>query len=682
MSHESADVRERSERHLRALASLLELRFPHTAGRQRRVCDIAALIGRALRLSPESMDALSVAAQFHDIGMLAISDSLIMLATPFVRQHRDILRLHTDAGGRMVATLLPELPEAAEAIWWHHERPDRGGPYGLHRDEIPVLASIIALADAIEAMAHFRPHSPARTPNEIFAEVERNKGLQFEPDLVDIFQVRAKDILALAYGPRPVVRQGAPQAIAKTSLPAASIPQPGACPTTPETMSSDSVIQQQRTVDALEPIITKNEIIRIITDGMELRPLGGTVQDVVRITSSAQCTVEEVADAVGRDQALAMRVLRMANSAVYARGKIINNLPTAVQRIGITEIRNVALTLGVVHQYQGRLSQFVDPWLFWEHSIACGLLAHAIGKQCSGASRDNLFLWGVLHDLGRLILLDHAAEAYTRVLETAESIERPIEVIERKMLLVDHCEILARALEHWGFPSQFAAPVANHHGSLAQLERLGQAHARDAAIVALADRLAHAMMLGSSSNDALYPLDELVEFVGLDPKALGPALGFVPQQVEEMRLGLLARTNSDARPSAVERVRLLFSSEPQALCVSICERSDPVRMFFDHLRPARSVEKTPNVGIIYARDVREMDALFDAYESKEAAAGAGRLPVLVVLAKGSISEKQAWVRVRDAVVVRAPVPFRTLAGSVSRLLSANQAAKPAEASAS
>ena len=152
------------------------------------------------------------------------------------------------------------------------------------------------------------------------------------------------------------------------------------------------------------------------------------------------------------DQALAMRVLRMANSAVYARGKIINNLPTAVQRIGITEIRNVALTLGVVHQYQGRLSQFVDPWLFWEHSIACGLLAHAIGKQCSGASRDNLFLWGVLHDLGRLILLDHAAEAYTRVLETAESIERPIEVIERKMLLVDHCEILARAAGTLGIP--------------------------------------------------------------------------------------------------------------------------------------------------------------------------------------------------------------------------------------
>jgi len=132
--------------------------------------------------------------------------------------------------------------------------------------------------------------------------------------------------------------------------------------------------------------------------------------------------------------------------------------------------------LGVVEQYHGAAARFVDPRQFWEHSVACGLIASSIAVQRKSTHLDEYFLWGILHDVGRIILLDHVPEQYADVWTAAEALDLPLEAVEPRLTRLDHCDILDRALEHWQFPRSFIVPAVNHHHSMTRIQRLGPEH--------------------------------------------------------------------------------------------------------------------------------------------------------------------------------------------------------------
>jgi HD-like signal output (HDOD) protein/DNA-binding response OmpR family regulator len=417
----------------------------------------------------------------------------------------------------------------------------------------------------------------------------------------------------------------------------------------------------------LTPIITKATLTKLVNDGLRLKPLASTVHSVMAVTGSANCCAADVAKAVVNDQALCIRLLKLANSSAYSRGRPADSVQTAVQRIGIQEVRKLVMTLGVFEQYAGSQSTRLDIRLFWEHSIACGLIAAALARECRFKAVDDCFLWGTVHDVGRLILLDHVSSEYAQVCDAADELMLPLEIIEPKLLLLDHCEILKHALDHWQFPHAFIVPVANHHEPFQRLNRLGPEHAQAAMIVALANRIAHALLLGCSGNEMIYPFDDLVESIGVSASAIEKIVATVPDETRELKFTMLAHSATDTWPDFAEVIRTRLDTTVWPLCVSSEPSTDAFKLFLDRMSEGDKGEP-PNLGVIYLREAGEAGTLFAEYEGSETKADCGILPLIVVCGKGANKLGDAPWQARPHTVLNTPVPITLFLKSVQGLL--------------
>ncbi len=417
----------------------------------------------------------------------------------------------------------------------------------------------------------------------------------------------------------------------------------------------------------LTPVITKARITDLINDGLNLKPLAATVHKIMAITSSSGCSATDVAKAVASDQALSIRLLKLANSSAYSRGRPVDSVQTAVQRIGIHEVRNLVMTLGVLEQYFGSQSERIDIRLFWEHSIACGLIAAALARECRFKAPDDCFLWGTMHDVGRVILLDHVPEEYNQVWNVADELGLPMEAVEPKLMLLDHCEVLRHALDHWQFPQAFITPVVSHHEPAHRLQRLAPDHTQGAMIVALANRIAHALLIGCSGNETIYPFSELVEALGVSASAVEKIVAEVPDETRELKFAMLAHSVSDTWPDFRSTVRGRLDTPIRPLSVHSEPGTDAIKLFLDQVGEHGGAAP-PNLGVISLNKAREAAALFDEYEHRETKAGTGPLPLIVVCSSEADTLDAAPWRNRPHALIKTPVPIAVLLKTVLEVL--------------
>lgn len=152
-----------------------------------RISHYCKKIGEALGLPPTKIDELEVFAMLHDIGKIAIDEQLLQKPDKLSEAEWQIMKKHPEIGYRIAQTA-PDLINIAEYILAHHERWDgKGYPRGLVGEEIPLLARILAVVDAYDVMTQGRPYQKAFSPEEAQAELQRNAGTQFDPQIVDIF---------------------------------------------------------------------------------------------------------------------------------------------------------------------------------------------------------------------------------------------------------------------------------------------------------------------------------------------------------------------------------------------------------------------------------------------------------------------------------------------------------------
>jgi len=169
---------------IRALALALDARDPYTAGHAERVSAISVAIGREMALSDDELDVLRLGALLHDIGKIGVSDNVLRKPTKLSDEEYEVIKQHPALGARILRTvpfLAPHLP----IVELHHERPDgRGYPHGLSRDETPLLARIVHVADAFDAITSARAYRSARGSAEALAELWRYSGTEFDAEVV------------------------------------------------------------------------------------------------------------------------------------------------------------------------------------------------------------------------------------------------------------------------------------------------------------------------------------------------------------------------------------------------------------------------------------------------------------------------------------------------------------------
>ena len=171
------------------LALAAEFRDDETGEHTRRVGRLSAILAEALGEDASYVEAIGTAALLHDLGKIGVPDTILLKKGPLSDEERTTMREHTTIG----ATILHECAEpvmrmARQIALTHHEWWNGSGyPNGIGRIDIPLEGRIVAVADAYDAMTNDRPYRKAIPHSAALAELERNSGTQFDPDVVEAF---------------------------------------------------------------------------------------------------------------------------------------------------------------------------------------------------------------------------------------------------------------------------------------------------------------------------------------------------------------------------------------------------------------------------------------------------------------------------------------------------------------
>ncbi|OFW00433.1 MAG: hypothetical protein A3I61_04835 [Acidobacteria bacterium RIFCSPLOWO2_02_FULL_68_18] len=173
------DALDSAEAAFMALALTIEARDPTTNGHCERLAARAVVVGRALGLASDDLDALHRGGYLHDVGKVGVPDSVLLKTGSLTEAEFTLMKRHTEIGDSLCAPL-QSLRHVRPIIRSHHERLDGGGyPNGLRGDEIPVLAQIVGIADVYDAMTSDRPYRGALDPETatefLVSEVERRR---------------------------------------------------------------------------------------------------------------------------------------------------------------------------------------------------------------------------------------------------------------------------------------------------------------------------------------------------------------------------------------------------------------------------------------------------------------------------------------------------------------------------
>lgn len=171
---------------VRALVQALDAKDPCTRGHSERVARWSAAIGRALRLPEAEVELLQYIGLLHDIGKVGIRDAVLKKPGTYTINEYIEMKAHPNVGANILAGI-KLLGQAASWVRYHHERYDGTGfPEGLKKEEIPLGARIISVADAFDAMISERPYKKALSPAQAIEELKRCAGTQFDPAIVQV----------------------------------------------------------------------------------------------------------------------------------------------------------------------------------------------------------------------------------------------------------------------------------------------------------------------------------------------------------------------------------------------------------------------------------------------------------------------------------------------------------------
>lgn len=410
----------------------------------------------------------------------------------------------------------------------------------------------------------------------------------------------------------------------------------------------------------LRPILTRSELLERLKSCQELKGFSPAVGEILRLTKGDGASLDEVGKAIAQDQSLSLRILKLANSSLYAHGDRVFTVQKAVQRIGIASIRQAAMNIGVVERFSSPIfKDHISTPQFWEHSIACGVIAADLARAAGDQDADLAFTCGLLHDMGRIILADLLGEQYLGVIDTARRLNAPLETVESRMLLLNHAEVMARVLSAWKLPGQLADPIMHHHVAAADARNLSPLKFKQILRLGLADRLAHALLIGNSGNEIVYPIDDHCQALGVTPDLLRGIEMSAPEKTEEARFALMASSAVGEWPQRADEWRARLPRPIRPVFGSASPECDSFRVLLDTVAGKRSSEP-PNIAVAHLASPKagDMAALQILTEEKNAQTGA--LPLCIVAPNKSWPIPDALLAGRSVNQLRSPISLHEL----------------------
>ena len=235
-----------------------------------------------------------------------------------------------------------------------------------------------------------------------------------------------------------------------------------------------------------------DQIVSHICSGGQIPTIGAVASEVLRLVNDPGADSRSVGRVVQRDPALTARVLRLANSPYYGARARVATVERAVSLLGLTEIRNIALSVSVMAGFSACFGGRSFDWeRFWEHSSGCALIAQGISRVLRMPSIGEEYAAGLLHDVGKILFGHHFPEEFTRALEIAAEEGITMEEAEERVFGANHASLGDWLASQWNFPTAIREAIAHHHHP----ERAREAEVT-AAVVHLANLLTKAKCIG------------------------------------------------------------------------------------------------------------------------------------------------------------------------------------------
>ncbi len=207
----------------------------------------------------------------------------------------------------------------------------------------------------------------------------------------------------------------------------------------------------------------RDAICSMIDEAQNLPTLPEIVVKVEKLARDENASAKDLANIMNHDPALAARILKVANSVVYGGRTPITSVTYAVARIGFPEVRNIALSLSVLKLFAGK--GYVDYTKFWKHSLSVAFGSRILERHSRAVDGkdEDLFVVGLLHDIGILVLEQYFGRIYRTVLSSAAETSAPLSEVESRELGIDHSEVGALLLAKWRLPEVIVEAVRYHH---------------------------------------------------------------------------------------------------------------------------------------------------------------------------------------------------------------------------
>lgn len=269
----------------------------------------------------------------------------------------------------------------------------------------------------------------------------------------------------------------------------------------------------------------------VLATPLSLGSYGPLLQEIETALASPQCSLSTVGETIEKDVDLTARLLRFANSAYCGFSTRMSTVTEAISLIGIQQVQDLLVASSVIERFVGVSSQHVSMESFWRHSLACGIGARLIALERRLPKPDRLFVAGLLHDLGRLVLFLQSPQYAQKVFELYRSERILLREAEARVLGYDHQNLGEALLKSWKYPPVLVLTVGYHH------QPAGCEAARlEAAVVHIADHLVNAMRVGSSGERFIPPLNpQVLTTLGLTPAAIETVVNGIDEQFEAVQ---------------------------------------------------------------------------------------------------------------------------------------------------
>jgi putative nucleotidyltransferase with HDIG domain len=208
----------------------------------------------------------------------------------------------------------------------------------------------------------------------------------------------------------------------------------------------------------------EQQILKKLDRIEEIPTLPTIVFELNKYLQDPDTSIKTVCDTIEKDQAIALKILKLVNSAFYGFKSKISDLRNAIVLLGYNAVRNAIVSLSIINTFSKRVALMdLDISQFWKHSLAVAVTSKNIAQLSKKESPDNCFVGGLLHDTGKIILAQYFPDLFEKVWTTLQNEHLSFFEAEQKQLPIDHTKIGAHLASKWQLPGGLVEAIRWHH---------------------------------------------------------------------------------------------------------------------------------------------------------------------------------------------------------------------------